>query len=355
MNTSTLLTAPRLLTASALLTKPALLTASDLLTASGLFAAAGPVSEPESLPVIPAQPNLPDYGFGFLALFESYTRASYLAAFGVQAPNWDATQAPKAWFDTSGTSPSTYLAPNLLAASGSSAVQPLTVIDAVTGQPRALTLEEAAAVNIPGLISYPPYVIAPSDAIQPSTGAILNPTYLSTFAQAVQLAIAWGVPATFGVPGATIVDMDPGGDQAYVYPATEARRWYGVIFNGLPLTVGTELAQMNSQGVGYPGQWNLAAAVGPTFEFSAALPDGISTGVAPAGSAIPCPIRALLPTEYFEQVLGGSEILNTNLIQPPSATGGTVTVGDFTSADRATLASMQAQIAAIAKAIGITP
>jgi len=347
MNTSTLLTAP-------LLTASGLLKASDLLAASGLFVAPASVTEPESQPIIPAQPNLPDYGFGSLALFSSYTRASYLATFGVQAPNWDATKAPKAWFDTSGTNPSTYLTPNLLAASGSSAEQPLTVMDATTGQPRPLTLDEAAAVNIPGLISYPPYVIAPSDAIQQATGAILNPTYLSTFAQAVQLAIAWGVPATFGVPGASIVDMDPGGETAYTYAPSEARRWYGIVYNGQPLTVGTELAQMNSQGVGYPGQWNLSAPEGPTFEFTAALPDGISTGVALAGSAIPCPVRPLLPTEYFEQVLGGSEILNTNLLQPPSATGGTVTVGDFTTADRATLAAMQAQIAAIARAMGIT-
>jgi hypothetical protein len=313
----------------------------------------GSLAAPGSHPTVPAQPNLPDYGFGFLALFTSYTRASYLAAFGLQAPNWDATKAPKAWFDTSGTSPSTYLAPNLSAASGSSGEQPLTVIDAATGQPRPLTPEEAAAVNIPGLISYPQHVIAPSEAVQQGTGAILNPTYLSTFAQAVELAIAWGVPPTFGVSDGTIVDMDPGGDQAYVYPPSEARRWYGIVYKGLPLTVGTELAQMNSQGVGYPGQWNLSAPVGPTFEFTRALPDGISTGVAAAGSAIPCPVRPLLPTEYFEQVLGGSEILNTNLIQPPSATGGTVTVGDFTSADRATLGAMQAQIAAIAKAMGI--
>lgn len=325
------------------------------LTTPGSLTAPEPLTAPESQPVSPAQPNLPDYGFGSLALFESYTRAGYLAAFGVQAPNWDATKPPKAWFDTSGTAPSTYMAPNLFSASGSSGEQPLTVIDATTGLARLLTLAEAAAVNIPGLISYPPYVVAPSDAVQLGTGAILNSTYLSTFAQAVQLAIAWGVPPTFGVSDGTIVDMDPGGEQAYVYPASEARRWYGVVYNGLPLTVGTELAQMNSQGIGYPGQWNLTAATGPTFEFTVAPPDGISTGVAPAGSAIPCPVRALLPTEYFEQVLGGSEILNTNLIQPPSANGGTVAVGDFTSADRATLASMQAQIAAIAKAMGITP
>jgi hypothetical protein len=147
--------------------------------------------------------------------------------------------------------------------------------------------------------------------------------------------------------------MDPGGLQAYNYPATEMRRWYGVIYNSLPLTVGTELAQMNAQGVGYPGQWALPTAGAPVFLFAPAPEDGITSGVAAAGSAIPCPIRPLLVTEYFEQVLGGNEILNTNLIQPPSASGGLVAVGDFTAADRATLASIQTQIAGIAKALGI--
>ncbi len=309
------------------------------------------MNTPTSLPVTPAQPNLPDYGFQALALFQVFTRASYLDKFGVQAPSWDATKPAKFWFSTSGDDPSKYFVPMQIAASGSSAEQPLTIIDANSGQPRPLTLAEAAAVNIPGLVTYPPYVIAPSDVVQTGTGAILTPTYLSTFSQAVALCAAVGLPVSFGSPGATIVDMDPGGGQAYTYPPNEPRRWYGIIWKGLPLTVGTILAQVNSQGVGYPFTWDLSGST-PTAIFTQPGPDGITAGVSVV--TIPVPVRPLLPTEYFEQVLGGSEIINTNLIQPPSANGGTVTTGDFTSADRATLASMQAQIAKIAAAMGIT-
>jgi hypothetical protein len=309
---------------------------------------------PTSLPVTPAQPNLPDYGFQALALFPTWTRASYLAAFGVQAPNWDATKPVKLWFDTSGNDSSKYFMPQQLAASGTPAEQPLTVLDATTGQPRPLTLAEAAAVNIPGLMTYPSYGVtigAPTDVIQQSTGASLSEEYLSTFAQAMQIAEAWGVPVSFGGVVASIVDMDPGGQQAYTFPAGESRRQYGVMWQGLPQNVGMVLYQMNQQGVGHPGSWSLTGSSTPTFVFAQPGPDGITSGVSLV--TIPVPVRPLLPTEYFEQVLGGSEIINTNLLQPPSATG-SVTVGDFTSADRATLASMQAQIAKIAAAMGIT-
>ena len=308
------------------------------------------MSTPTSLPVIPAQPALPTYGFPALALFTSYSRASFLAQFSVQAPNWNPAFPAKYWFDTSGTAPSSYLMPDLIDPTGTSGEQPLTINDPITGLPRALTLAEAAAVNIPGLQTYPPYEIAPSDIIQQSTGAILTGTYLSTFAQAVALCAAVGLAVSFGGPGATIVDMDPGGEQAYTYPATEQRRWYGIIWQGQPLTVGTILAQQNSQGVGYPGTWNLTGST-PTFVFAQPGPDGITSG-APT-STVPVPVRPLLTTEYFEQVLGGSEILNTNLIQPPSSTGGT-TVGDYTAADRASAAATAALVLKIAAALGIS-
>src|SRR5271154_5931030 len=59
-----------------------------------------PNNAPVSQPVIPAQPDLLAYGIQELALFVSYTRDSYLAAFGVQAPAWDPTRVKKTWFDT---------------------------------------------------------------------------------------------------------------------------------------------------------------------------------------------------------------------------------------------------------------
>src|SRR5690349_20763739 len=66
----------------------------------GTFSRRESMGTPVSRPVIPAQPNLLAYGTSQLSLFESYTRESYLAAFGVQAPAWDPSRVRKAWFDS---------------------------------------------------------------------------------------------------------------------------------------------------------------------------------------------------------------------------------------------------------------
>ncbi len=55
---------------------------------------------PVSVPVTPQEPDLLAYGIQELALFTSYTRDSYLTAFGVQAPAWDPARVKKAWFDS---------------------------------------------------------------------------------------------------------------------------------------------------------------------------------------------------------------------------------------------------------------
>ena len=53
-----------------------------------------------SLPIVPPQPNKEVYGFAELALFQTYTRETYLASFGVQAPAWDPSRPSKFWFDS---------------------------------------------------------------------------------------------------------------------------------------------------------------------------------------------------------------------------------------------------------------
>src|SRR5215471_15393890 len=58
------------------------------------------MTTPVSRPVPPVEPNQLAYGISQLALFTSYTRASYLAAFGVQAPAWDPSRVRKTWFDS---------------------------------------------------------------------------------------------------------------------------------------------------------------------------------------------------------------------------------------------------------------
>jgi hypothetical protein len=43
---------------------------------------------------IPAQPSIASYPASALQLFPQYTRASYLAAFGIDAATYDSTKKP---------------------------------------------------------------------------------------------------------------------------------------------------------------------------------------------------------------------------------------------------------------------
>src|SRR5260370_36767745 len=108
---------------------------------------------PTSVPVVPVQPDQTTYGPDALALFKTFTRDTYLAAFGVQAPTWDASRPPKFWFDST------------VDASAPSNVAVYKAIDSSSGTPalRQLVIPaaEAAAVNLPGRGPYPPYVGAP--------------------------------------------------------------------------------------------------------------------------------------------------------------------------------------------------
>ena len=47
---------------------------------------------PTSTPAAQPQPNQETFAIDALVLFHSYTRDSYSAAFGVDAPAWDATR-----------------------------------------------------------------------------------------------------------------------------------------------------------------------------------------------------------------------------------------------------------------------
>ena len=50
---------------------------------------------PVSQPVVPAQPNTEFYSIQDLALFKAYSRESYRAAFGMEAPAYDPARAAK--------------------------------------------------------------------------------------------------------------------------------------------------------------------------------------------------------------------------------------------------------------------
>ncbi len=272
---------------------------------------------PVSQPVIPAQPDLLAYGVQELALFVSYTRDSYLAAWGVQAPAWDPTRVKKSWFDTTvDASNSTNVAVYKIV--GTEASGNYTIQQMVIGA------QEASTVNLPGAIEYPPYVIAPTDATR--NGQPLNPNYLSMQSDAEALMTLFG--ATGIVDEAATTAVFP-----TVYPPDEPRRLWDVLYHGLPLNVGLLLMMEYANGIGAPGSWDMSG----TSPASGGAPIWIAAPPAPTGAndtrpARSMPVRDLLPNEEFQMGLMGVSIIRTDLQQQANQLA-----GQFTPDDRATM------------------
>ena len=56
--------------------------------------------QPDQSTRVPPQPNQEYYGTGVVALLKTFTRDTYLTAFGVQAPVYDPSRLIKTWFDS---------------------------------------------------------------------------------------------------------------------------------------------------------------------------------------------------------------------------------------------------------------
>lgn len=277
------------------------------------------MTTPVCVPQNPAQPDQAIYGFSALQTVPVFTRASYLAAFGVQAPDFDAAKPPKYWFDSSvDTSNAANVAIyDQVQLSGLSA-------EIVQMQ---LPAAEAACVNIPGLLTYPPYVIVPTDAT--ISGQPINPDVLSSYQDAVNLAASWGLGSS------AVFDGDPTiGPFLVNYPADETRRQWMILFKGVAENVGICLAAMYAQGIGHPGSWDLDGA-DPAWIPVPDPPDGISSGVPQPGTDVPIPVRPLLPNEQIIATLGGAMIARTDMSSAATDSGG------FGPADRATLLWIQ--------------
>lgn len=253
----------------------------------------------QSLPVIQPQPSDPFYPAAKLDLFIGFTRSSYLAATGSDAPTGDPSKRGKAWKDDSlANRPSTDMVTyNYL---GTDA----------TGKPAVLsfsvTVAEAMAVNIAGVHSYPAYIIDPTNAYTAgpdNSGNVvrlsgLNPGYLSTMAQAQDLAKQWGIDPS------SISDTNFAGPIAIVYPSDELRRNYSIMYKGVPCNVGQSVEEMNHNGVGTPGKWDLT---GPEPNWISNMP----TTAAFVLPAWPDPVRALLPNEALAStgIFGGGNVM----------------------------------------------
>jgi len=265
------------------------------------------MSLPISTPVIPSQPNLPYYGVVDLAIFKIYTRDSYRAEFGVEAPSFNPSRVIKSWFDsTADVSQPDNVSVYNTAARGR---------DAQWGVHQILIPSaEAAAVNLPGLIKYSAYVVPPTMATRGDSA--INPNYLSLEQDARDLSTAVG--------GTGIQEEQL---QLYPvnYPADEKRRIWNILFKGHPVYAGLLLLNKYAQGFGAPGHWDLSKAE-PLWVSDPPPPDGLFDTRPPR----PLPIRPLLANERFHVGLMDVGIERTDLQQSQAEASGQFTPEDRT-------------------------
>jgi len=267
-------------------------------------------NRPISQPVVPTQPNTEFYSVQDLVLFKAYSRDSYRAAFGVEAPAYDPGRVLKSWFDSTvdGSDPSNLAVYRILAEdqSGNGLLRQM-----------VLPAQEAATVNLPGAIRYPAYVVAPTLATR--GGSVLNPLYLSLESDAETLMAA--------LSGSNLQHEDLPSFPA-TFPTDELRRQWYFLVQGQPVNAGALLLMRNAHGVGAPGRWDVSSPQ-PVWVPDSPGPTGEDDTRAPR----PMPIRDLLPNEQlFRGMMGILGVVRTDLQKAADEAS-----GQFTQDDRALL------------------
>jgi hypothetical protein len=268
------------------------------------------MSHPVSQPVVPAQPSTEFFTIQDLALFKSYSRESYRAAFGVEAPAYDPARRRKSWFDsTVDVSDPNNVATYRIAAQDQNGNGILSRI--------VVPAQEAATVNLPGAIQYPPYVVTPTRATR--GGSSLNAIYLSLESDAQALMKELG--------GDNLQQEELPSFPAD-YPSDEPRRLWNFQIQGQTVNVGSLLLSRNAQGIGAPGHWDVSAPQ-PVW-----VPDPPGpTGADDTRPPWEMPVRDLLPNEQlYLGLLGIVGVVRTDLQNAEDEAS-----GKFTAADRATL------------------
>lgn len=275
-------------------------------------------------------------GLGALQTLPTFSRVSYLAASGVDAPTYDTTRLTKGWLDTSAdpTKPYTY---STYVDGGLSAGTPVLKTITIPGS-------EAASLNLPGVHSYPPYVVeaAPGVVTLNPDGTIVpegdKGKYLCNLADANNLA------ALLGLNSDAVVDTSwNNGQYKTSYPPTETRRLWGINVKGVTLNAETLIIEMNANGVGAPGKWDLTGAE-PNWI------SGVPSSFPPPNPAQPIPMRVMNSNEGFTATLMGWEVEPTNQNGAMMSTGS----GGLTSTQDMNLTAAAAGVAKIMKQFNIT-
>ena len=179
------------------------------------------------------------------------------------------------------------------------------------------------SVNLPGAVTYPQYQLAPTKATR--AGQLINAIYMVLEADAHALMNEVGGTGFFDEGS---ISRDAISYPAVTYPAGEQRRIWAFQVKGQQYYAGLLLASKYSMGVGWPGHWDFSRGY-PLW-----VPDPPApTGLNDSGSAVPVPVRSLLPNERLQPgPMGiGAVVVRTDL-----HTSGETGDG-FTAADRAIL------------------
>lgn len=270
---------------------------------------------PTSIAVVPAQPVADNYGPDALNLFPVYNRASYIKAFGVDPPTYDANKPTKGWFDTSGRMSEFGYYQNL---GGAVNFVPIDLHGLGVGE-----------VNLYGDHKYPSYEIAPTAATR--MGGLIPKEYLCDVKAANELAWELGVKDS--------VTVEEEGDSLYsvTYPPEESRRICTIAFKGAQLNAGVLLGWKNYEGVGAPGHWDIAGAQ-PTWVTD--VPPGLPI----LNPEIPVPQRKLMDNEKVNVTPFGFTIYKLGVGSPLETGPGTVTSGGFTAEDREILKQIHTSV-----------
>jgi hypothetical protein len=217
-------------------------------------------------------------GIADLNLYPSYTRDSFLAAKGVQAPDHDPTKPDKLWAGT-GTMPGDlgYYGP-----------APDFARIALK-----MTQAEFEGVNIPGFEKYPPWNPAPSgawysDGRGASNGATVPAVRLADIRDAYALLLE--IEKDTGLTGSLRDASNDNPPFVILYSGGETRRVWVLTFGTQSEEAGQLLALRNSQGAGFPGKWSVTPTAGIAFTFAADRDT-----LAP----VPMPQRMLTATQQF--------------------------------------------------------
>ena len=263
-----------------------------------------------SPPVAAAQPNTEFYNIQDLALFKAYSRDSYRTMFGVEAAAYDPTRVLKSWFDSTVD----------VSDPGNVAVYRVVAQDQNgNGILRQMVMpaQEAATINLPGAIRYPPYVVAPTLATR--GGSTLNAIYLSLESDAQELMTQLG---------GTGLQQEELPSYPASYPSDEPRRQWYFLAQGQPVNVGALLFTRNAQGVGAPGHWDVSSPQ-PVWVPDLPAPTGEDDTRPPRSM----PVRDLLPNEQlYTGMMGILGVVRTDLKETADEASGV-----FTPDDRAML------------------